>query len=171
MSEKAWYVLNSKPHKENQVHSQLRANAIEAYYPTIKVKPVNPRASKIRPFFPGYLFARVDLAAVGISKLQWMPGVRKFIQFGNNPASIPDQFIRELKVRIDTIEDAGGLVFAQLEKGDLVEIVNGPFKGYDAIFDMRLSGDARVRILVEMAGRVVSATVDVGAIEKKKTRH
>ena len=60
----SWYVIHSKPRKENQVYSQLQARAIETFYPTIRVKPVNPRSAKIRPYFPGYLFVRVDLDAV-----------------------------------------------------------------------------------------------------------
>jgi transcriptional antiterminator RfaH len=39
------------------------------------VRPVNPRARKTRPYFPGYLFVQADLAAVGLVEFRWMPHV------------------------------------------------------------------------------------------------
>ena len=55
-----WYVMQSKPNKEELLYEQLRTRDIDAYYPCIKVQPVNPRARKLKPYFPGYLFIKVD---------------------------------------------------------------------------------------------------------------
>jgi transcriptional antiterminator RfaH len=56
-----WYVKHSKPNKEELLNEQLRLRRIETYYPFIKVRPVNPHALKIKPYFPGYLFIRTNL--------------------------------------------------------------------------------------------------------------
>jgi hypothetical protein len=45
----SWYVLHSKPRKEEFLLDQLRANRFEAYCPFVRVTTVNPRARKIRP--------------------------------------------------------------------------------------------------------------------------
>ena len=69
-----WYALQTKPRKEMQVNSYLSSHRIEVFYPTAAVKPVNPRASKVRAYFPNYLFVKADLEAIGLSALQWVPG-------------------------------------------------------------------------------------------------
>ena len=60
-----WYALHVKPHKEQSVDDLLRSREMEVFYPPLKVKPVNPRARKIRPFFPGYMFVYLDLEEAG----------------------------------------------------------------------------------------------------------
>ncbi len=71
-----WYALRSKPHKYDLLWEQLRIREIETFYPRLRVQTVNPRARKIRPCFPGYVFVRVDLEQVNLSSLQWTPGRR-----------------------------------------------------------------------------------------------
>jgi transcriptional antiterminator RfaH len=46
------------------------------------------------------------------------------------------------------IEEAGGLVLDDLQPGDPVRIVSGPFAGYEAVFDMRLPDSERVQVLL-----------------------
>lgn len=43
----------------------------------------------------------------------------------------------------------GGETFDRLKAGDGVTVQAGPFRGYGAIFDARLPGDARVRVLLK----------------------
>ncbi|HEB63956.1 MAG TPA: hypothetical protein ENJ02_00220, partial [Chloroflexi bacterium] len=62
-----WYVLRSKARKEDAVYAQALQRGLEVFYPRLRVNPVNPRARKVRPYFPGYMFVRVDLEAVGRS--------------------------------------------------------------------------------------------------------
>src|SRR5207253_8987659 len=58
------------------------------------------------------------------------------------------------------------LVFADLHKGDTVKITGGPFAGYEAIFDLRLKGADRVRVLLELLRRQVTVEIDSGSIRK-----
>jgi transcriptional antiterminator RfaH len=149
----SWYVVHSKPHKEKAVYKQLCAKSIEAYYPTIHVKPVNPRTSKIRPFFPRYLFAHTNLDEIGVGTIQWMPGVKDLVPQGSEPISIPDSIISELKRLVAEIDEGEPLVAEYLKRGSLVHITEGPLVGNDMLFDMQLSGSDRVLILLSLAGR------------------
>jgi transcription elongation factor/antiterminator RfaH len=164
----AWYVLQSKPNKENQLYACVESQGFEVFYPTIRVQPVNPRSSKIRPYFPRYMFVHVDLEAVGISALQWVPGAIGLVQFEGYAAPVPDHVIHELKRRIADIEAAGGIQLEGLKQGDPVKITHGPLAGYEAIFDLRLSGSARVQVLLEMLGRLVKVKVNASVIEKRR---
>jgi transcription elongation factor/antiterminator RfaH len=168
MGTKSWYVVQSKPRKENQLHAYLAAQGFEVFYPTIQVTPVNPRASKIRPYFPRYMFVHADLEEVGLSALQWVPGAIGIVQFDGYAVPVPDHVIHELKQRVQTINASGGVAPNDLKTGDPVRITHGPLAGYEGIFDLRLSGSERVQVLLEMLGRQVKARLNAGAIEKKR---
>jgi transcription antitermination factor NusG len=180
-----WHALNTKPHQEQCVTEQLRCRHLAVYSPTVRVNPVNPRAARERPYFPGYIFARLDLQAVGISAVQWIPGLRRIVKFGDVPGIVPDALIGELRRRLAQISAAGGLVFDDLHSGDVVRIVSGPLAGYEAVFDMRLSSSDRVRVLLEIIReaqpperrshgvitRAIPVELGAGCIEKMKQCH
>ena len=154
MSKKqSWYVVQSNPHKEYSVYKQMCSKSIEAYYPTIRVKPVNPRASKIRPIFPGCLFVHTNLDEIGVGTIQWMPGVKDLVPHGSAPISIPDSIISELKRFVAVIDEGGPLDVQYLKRGSLVHITDGPLVGHDVLFDMQISGSDRVMVLLSLAGR------------------
>ena len=145
-----WYVLQSKPQKESLLYTQLCLRKIETYYPRLCVKPVNPRSRKLRSYFPGYLFVHVDLENVGFSSLEWLPGERGLISYGGEPAIVPDTIINAIRRKVDEINFAGGVTLHKIKPGDPIEIKFGPFAGYRAIFDACLSGNDRVRVLLQM---------------------
>jgi transcription antitermination factor NusG len=148
-----WYVMHSKPNNENLLSEQLNLRRIEAFLPRIPVRPVNPRARKSRPYFPGYVFVHLDLSQVGESALQWIPGASGFVTFGNELGYVPDNLIHALRKRVDEIHTAGGELLRSIRKGDTVVIQDGPFKGCEAVFDERLSGSERVRVLMRLFQR------------------
>ena len=85
-----WYVLRSKPHKEDALWQHALSQGYELFYPRIPVKTVNPRARKVVPYFPGYMFVRVAIQEVGLSIFRWMPYAHGLICFDNTPAHVPD---------------------------------------------------------------------------------
>ena len=164
-----WYALRSKPHKENFLWEQLLSRGIETYYSQIRVQPVNPRSRKVRPYFPGYLFMHVDLGLVTQSALRWMPGAVGLVTFDGQPPAVPDALIQAIRRRVDEINASGGEVLDGLNPGDTVTLQAGPFAGYEAIFDARLSGNERVRVLLKMlGGRQMPLEIPAGQIQRKK---
>ena len=150
MDNNKWYALQAKPRKERVLHQQVLSRKIECFYPRVKVNPVNPRAAKIRPYFPGYMFVNVDITVYGVSTFQWMPYSLGLVGCDGEPGYVPDEIILALKKRITQIKDNGGLVFDQLIPGTSLRIIDGPFRGYEAIFDTRLAGQERVRVLLQL---------------------
>ena len=145
-----WYVMQSKPRKEAFLRERLRIQRIDAYLPSIRVKPVNPRARKELPFFPGYLFVNVDLEEISASELRRMPGATGIVCYGGEPASIGDALIRAIQEQIDDITESNTQSVNRFASGDWVVIKDGPFVNYKAMFDCRLSGQDRVRVLLEL---------------------
>ncbi len=167
MDNRKWYVLRSKPHKEKALFKYASQNKHEVFYPTISVNPVNPRASKIRPYFPGYMFLHSNLSEIGYSEFHWMPFSQGLVRVGSEPAPLPENIINALKRRVNEILEVGGIAFDELAKGDHVTINHGPFDGYRAIFDVRIPGTERVRVLLEMlSDRLVPMELDVSFLEK-----
>ena len=143
-----WYALHVKPHKERPVSDLLEANGFRVYYPAYRIKPVNPRAKKERPFFPGYLFVFIDLEESGANALHWTEGTHGLVQFGGEPATVSEQLINELQQRLSQLSVADASSAAAIKKGDRVRITDGYFEGYEAIFDSRLPGKDRVQVLL-----------------------
>jgi transcription antitermination factor NusG len=103
-----WYAIQSKPNKEDALYNQLLSQEIKVFYPRIRVHPINPRAKKIKAYFPGYMFVNVDLLAVGISTLQWMPFARGIVSFDLEPAAVPDSLIAAISRRVEEVNAGGG---------------------------------------------------------------
>jgi transcription antitermination factor NusG len=148
-----WYALHSHPHKEELLWNQLELRRLVSYYPRLQIKPVNPRSRAIRPYFPGYLFIQTDLETTGASLFQWMPYTTGLVSFGGEPSIIPDAFINLLHQRIGDVSRANPGVSNNYQPGETVVIQDGVFAGYEAIFDLRLPGRERVRVLLKMLNR------------------
>jgi transcriptional antiterminator RfaH len=166
-----WYALRSKPRKEEVLYRQVLSRKIEVFYPRLRVNPVNPRAAKVRPYFPGYMFVHVDLEKSGISTFRWMPFSHGLVSFGGEPAVVPPDFIPALRKKLEQINATGGLDFSGLDPGTPVKITDGPFAGYDAIFDVRLPGSVRVRVLLQLlSDRKVPLELHIGQITPQKPK-
>ena len=145
-----WYAIHTKPHGEEAVWHQIQAQGFGAYYPRLRVEPVNPRARKVRSYFPRYLFVKVDLDEVGLSTFKWVYCAVGLLCYGDVPVPVPDDIIDGIRENLERIGAVGGELFLRVKPGDPVVIQDGPFAGYEAIFDARLNGKDRVRVLLQM---------------------
>ncbi|NLI45023.1 MAG: hypothetical protein GX415_06410 [Chloroflexi bacterium] len=166
-----WYALQSKPNQEHLLWYQLGLRGIEAYFPRLTARPVNPRARTLVPYFPGYLFARVDWQTLSFSSIAWLPGMRRIVSFDGEPASVPDHLITSLRSRVEAANLEQKDPLQGLRQGDPVRVTAGPFAGYEAIFDTRLNGGERARVLLRfIASLQVSLEVQAGQLERIRAR-
>ena len=165
----SWYALRVKPHKERAVAGYLQLREATFYAPFIRVKPVNPRSAKERPYFPGYLFVQADLETLGQQTFSWIPGTRGLVTFGEEPAIVPDHLIHELQQRLERLNAQGGVEQVAFQKGEPVQVVSGPFAGYEAVFDMQLSGKERAQVLMRfLSDHPQPVKLNVADIQKTK---
>lgn len=162
-----WYVLHCKPNKENILHQQLQYREIEHFYPTLKIKPVNPRSRKILPYFPGYMFVHLDLVqSQAAFNINWLPGADNLVSFDGQPAEVPDQLISTLRKNLLMINENNkkNNLFAN---GDKVKILHGPFEGYEGIFDVRHNGQERAQILIGfLKGKTMRVEIPLDQLKK-----
>lgn len=145
-----WYVMHSKPQKEQWLYRQLSALDIDAYYPCMRTQSGKPNSRKARPYFPGYLFIYVDLQLTGLSMLQWIPGSLGLVSFGGEPARVPEGLLQRIRHRVDEINSAQSRLLEGLSRGDEVVIHSGPFAGYNAIFGTLLRDTERVQVFLRV---------------------
>ena len=145
-----WYVFQSKPRKERFLCEQLHLHHIETFCPYIRIKPVKAHIQKQQPYFPGYIFGRVDLEAVGRSVLEWLPGAIRIVNFGGDPVEVQDHLIQVLRQHVDGINRSAMERSQVIQRGDIVSIQDGPFAGYEGIFNTHLPGRDRAEVLLRM---------------------
>ncbi len=143
-----WHVVQAKPGKERQLAVELHQRGLEVYLPLVWVCPTRSRAARERPYFPGYLFAKVEAPNGAAELLRWTPGLKTLVEIDGQPAVISDRFVDELRQRLECVRPVLGMAFdsaATLEPG---RICSGPFAGYEGIFNWRLSRAHRASILI-----------------------
>jgi transcriptional antiterminator RfaH len=142
--------MHCKPLKEAFLRERLRIQKIEVFLPLIRVKPVNPRARKEQPFFPGYLFVHANLEEISPSEFRRMPGSHGLVCFGGEAAYLGEALIREIQKQVEAMNDSTNHYVDRFRPGDLVVINDGPFATYKAMYDSRLSGSDRVHVLLDL---------------------
>lgn len=156
----SWYALFTKPRREHQVGEILSEKGLETYVPTIRVR--QRRRIVEKPFFPRYMFVRLNFQEVGLSDVQWTPGLTSIVSFGGGPTPVPEAIIERLKAELERLNREG--TFSPFQPGDRVRIISGPMRDFEAVFDTHLSGSDRVRILVEFLRNVRRVEIDVDAL-------
>ncbi len=162
---KAWYLIHSKPRQENVAKEQLERQGYETYLP---LAPVRRRKrgraySVIAPMFPRYLFIYLSNETDDWRPIRSTIGVSVLVKFGEVPAKLPNKLIEKLRDRED---DEGIQVLENIEfsKGDQARIAEGPFEGFEGIYQCR-TGKDRVILLLKIAQNAVNIELSAEQIE------
>ncbi|MFB3887077.1 MAG: transcription termination/antitermination protein NusG [Thermodesulfobacteriota bacterium] len=160
-----WYVVQTKPASEGRVRAHLTNQGIEVFLPLLKTSDYcwGKMVPRIRPFFPNYLFARIDLER-SYYRVKWTRGVSKILGTGDRPVPISEKVIQSIqgKTGRDNLVD----LEEEWKKGDIVQIASGPFKELRGIFQKKMSDQERVRILLSLLGVDVPVEISRWQIRK-----
>ncbi|TEU10773.1 MAG: hypothetical protein E3J21_25305 [Anaerolineales bacterium] len=161
-----WLTLYTKPRMERQVSEILTGRGIETYLPLIYKYSKHRRRKEPSPFFQCYLFARADPNSPAYLSLRWTPGLRSIVRFGGNVARVPDEVITRIKERLAQLEQDGYSESDRFKHGERVRIEVGPLEGLEAVFDRAVSAAGRVRILLDILGRLTACEIELDWLEK-----
>jgi transcriptional antiterminator RfaH len=159
-----WYTLYTKPNAEYQVEASLQKRGIQTYLPEIGSQGTGHERAR-KPFFPCYLFIKVDLKTVGISQVQWTPGLRRVITFDDRPVPMPDEVVERIRHKLEGMNATVGRPGDTFQLGETVRITRGPLQGMPAIFDGPSTPAERVRVLLAFLGHASRAYVSVTDLE------
>jgi len=150
-----WYLIHSKSREEGRAREHLENQGFTVYLPLLqryKLKK-GKQVKSIEPLFPRYLFISLDETSSEWHKIRSTRGVIGLVRFSGVPAELPVNLIEELKQQassegvIDKTQENPKL----FKSGDLVQIVNGSFTGWEAIVKEQ-DGNQRVHLLITMLG-------------------
>ena len=164
-----WLLLQVKPRQELRALENLERQNGECYCPRIQVEKLS-RGKRIKvkePLFPGYLFINAQPEQNGLTytSIRSSRGVSKIVGFGVEPIKIPGNLIEGIKLREDaglTCINAEGLPNA----GDQVDILDGPFKGLQAIYS-QTDGQQRSIVLISLLHQQAPASLANVQIAKR----
>jgi transcriptional antiterminator RfaH len=163
-----WLLLQVKPRQELRALENLERQNGECYCPQIQVEKLS-RGKRIKvkePLFPGYLFINAQPEQNGLTytSIRSSRGVSNIVGFGVEPIKIPEALIAGIKQR-----EQPGLMCLKAEGlpqvGDQVEILDGPFKGLQAIYSSA-DGLQRSIVLISLLHQQTPASLLNAQIEK-----
>ncbi|RWU12946.1 transcription/translation regulatory transformer protein RfaH [Pseudidiomarina gelatinasegens] len=163
-----WYVIRTKPRQEQRALVNLENQDIAAYLPQVTLQRVRrgKRTAATEALFPGYIFAQLDDFAGRFHKIRSTFGVQKMLMFGEQPATIPDALIEELKnIELDPHTRNAAEHQSSPQVNDNVEISTGPFAGFVAKI-IELDGDSRCIVLLDWLQQEVKATFSYNDLNK-----
>jgi transcriptional antiterminator RfaH len=160
-----WYVIQTKPKKEEEAESYLSTKGMEIFSPLIETfTSRNGRMNKeLKPLFPGYIFGKFDLDQ-NYPLVRWARGVKKILGFGEYPTSISEEVVEIIRARTDMQGIVRGR--PQFKPNDLIRIKTGPLKDLLAIFERWMSDNERVRVLLNLIGYQPAVEMHYSMIEK-----
>jgi transcriptional antiterminator RfaH len=160
-----WFVIQTKPGGEHRVKIHLIHQEIETFLPLFEAHRYcnGKMVQTIKPFFPNYIFARLDLK-FHYYKVKWTRGVSKILGTGDGLVPISEKVIQTIKERAG--KDNLVKLEEELTEGDVVQITSGPFKELRGIFQKKISDNGRVRILLNLIGVDVPVQIDRWQIRK-----
>lgn len=164
-SQKHWFVIRTKAGDESRASANLINQEIEIFLPLFKNHYYRngKMIQAIKPLFPNYLFAKLDLDS-HYTKVKWTRGVSRILGNKEGPVPISEKVVETIRKRVgkdDLVE-----LEETIKEGDLVEVTSGPLKNLIGVFQKRMSGKDRVRILLNLIGVDVPVQLSKWQIHK-----
>jgi len=171
---RSWYVLHTYSGYEDNVCRNLKQRIdsmgmedkiFDVLVPKEKkIKIKNGKRKTIEErIFPGYVMVEMIVNDDSWYVVRNTPNVTGFVGSGTTPTPISEEEMSMLKKRMGVSEPKYKIDVIQ---GDVVKIVDGPFKDFDGKVDGIDEEKGKVKILVQMFGRETPLELDFLQIKK-----
>ena len=172
--ERNWYVLHTYSGYEDAVAKNLKQrieslgmedkifNVLVPKEKKIKIKD-GKRKTTEEKIYPGYVLVEMIVTDDSWYVVRNTPNVTGFVGAGTTPVPVSLQEIENLKNRMG-VEEPQYKIEAKV--GDLVKIIDGPFKDFDGKVSETDQERGKVRVLVNMFGRDTPVELDSLQIKK-----
>lgn len=166
-----WYVIHTYSGYENKVQANLEKK-IKALGLEDKIVRVlvpmeektefkgNKATTSMKKIFPGYVLIEMEVTDQTWYVVRNTPGVTGFVGSGNKPIPLSDEELSNL-LRVMGLEKE---IRFNVERGDLIEIIDGPFSGIRTqVLDVV---ENTIKVNVNLFGRETAAELDYNQIKK-----
>ena len=161
-----WYLLQTKSREELRAIQNLERQGVSSFCPQISVEKIS-RGKRVivdEVLFPGYLFVNFDNEKISAMTIRSTRGVLQFVSCGGSPVKVPGSLIEGLEHRVTHFADE--VVSNLPNAGDRLEILDGPFRGLEAIFSQP-DGNSRAIVLINLLNQKVKATLPLTSFNKR----
>lgn len=173
-SEKAWYAIHTYSGYEDRVAENLRqriesmdmADKIyEVIVPTEKQIEIKhgKRRTVDKKIFPGYVLVQMVVTDDSWFVVRNTPNVTGFIGAGTTPTPMAEDELKTIKQRMGVEEPTYEV---DLDPGETVNIIDGPFKDFDGQVDEVDKSKGKIKVLVNMFGRETPVELDFLQVRK-----
>ncbi len=161
-----WFVIQTKPKKEEEAKSYLSTKGLEIFSPLMEDFVIRNGIinKQFKSLFPSYIFGKFELEK-DYPLVRWGRGVKKVLGLGKNyPTPISEEVVDVIKRRTDSDGIARKCYY--FESNDRVRIKSGPLKDLLGIFERWVSDGDRVRLLLNLIGYQPAVEMHYSMIEK-----
>jgi transcriptional antiterminator NusG len=173
-SSKQWYAIHTYAGYEEKVTEAIKQRAdsldmadkiFDVLVP--KEKQIEIKNGKRRvvekKIFQGYVLVEMRMSEDAWYIVRNTPGVTGFVGSGTTPTPISEDEISKIMRRMGAEEPKHKINFSE---GEVVNIVDGPFKGFEGAISEIDTQKGKLKVLVSMFGR--ETPVELDALQVKK---
>ena len=165
-----WYVVHTYTGYENRVNDKIQMmidneqnpDILEVTVPTEEYVEVKNDLKKVktRKLFPGYVMVKMNITNKSWYIIRNTQGVTGFVGPDGKPVALTPAEVRKFGVK-----DEAPIANINVNVGDNVNIINGPFEGFVAKVEEVDSEKATIKAFVDMFGRDTLIDLDFTDIE------
>lgn len=167
---KQWYIVHTYSGFEHKVKAALEERVKKAgrsellgrvLVPTEKVIELvkGQRRSSSRKFYPGYIVVEMELNDDMWHLVRHTPKVTGFIGSNERPIPLSEQEAENIIAQMEEGVQKPRPKY-RFEKGDEVNVVDGPFASFNGVVDEVMPEKGKVRVLVSIFGRSTPVELD-----------
>jgi len=161
-----WYVVYTKPRREEFARSHLQRKRLEVFFPKLALPNPRPRQGPVVPLFPNYLFVHLQLPEE-YSYALWSPGVKTIVNCNGSPTPVDEEIIAFLRKEADLDGVIKGR--SNLIAGQEIRIKGGPLNGLIGIIQDPPNARGRVNVLMQLLNRQVKVEIPLHFVEDSWT--
>jgi transcription termination/antitermination protein NusG len=110
-----------------------------------------------KKIFQGYVMVQIKMSEDAWYIVRNTPSVTGFVGSGNDPTPIADEEIEKIMKRMGKAEPKHKIDY---KPGDVVNIIDGPFKSFDGTVSEIDESKGKLKVLVNMFGRETPVELD-----------
>ena len=173
-SSKQWYAIHTYSGYEEKVAESIRQRAesldmkdkiFEALVPKEKQIEIKNGKRKVveKRIFQGYVLVNMKMSEDAWYIVRNTPNVTGFVGSGTEPTPVEEDEMDKIKKRMGVEDPKHRIDFAV---GEVVNIIDGPFKGFDGSINEIDEQKGKIKVLVNMFGR--ETPVELDGLQVKK---
>ncbi len=165
---KQWYAIHTYSGYEEKVAESIRQRAdsldmkdkiFQVLVPKEKMIEIKNGKRRVveKRIFQGYVLVQMKMGEDAWYIVRNTPSVTGFVGTGTEPTPVSDEEIEKIQKRMGLQQPKHKIDY---KVGEVVSIIDGPFKGFDGTINEIDAAKGKLKVLVNMFGRDTPVELD-----------